>query len=132
MKVIDFNGNTCNWPPTGKQVAKNDRRPRSEYHLRARELLRSKYPTQAILEEVPLPGTGLFLDFYIPSAKLAIEVQGQQHTNYTPHFHGSKFGFEKSKQRDTKKKEWCDMNNISLIEFEYNKEDNEWQEKLNN
>ena len=78
MKVVDFNGREHNFPPTGHVPDLDDSRQRSEHHLDARKLLRSLYPTQRVLEEVPLPGVRLFADFYIPTRNAVIEVHGRQ------------------------------------------------------
>ena len=80
-------------------------------------MLRSIYGMQAvILEEFSIPEERLFLDFYIPHLSLAFEFQGMQHDEFNKFFHGDKDGFERSKKRDGRKREWCDINNITLIE----------------
>tara|TARA_R100000656_G_scaffold123878_1_gene100949 strand:- start:170 stop:445 length:276 start_codon:yes stop_codon:yes gene_type:complete len=84
------------------------------------------YPTQRILEEVPLPGTRLFADFYIPDRQIIIEVHGRQHYEFVAHFHGSRMGFLQSKANDDLKREWCVLNNIQLIVLPYDKKD-DWR-----
>lgn len=80
-------------------------------------MIRSIYGMQALLlEEFPIPEERLFLDFYMPHHKLAFEFQGVQHDNFNKFFHGDKSGFERSRVRDQRKKEWCDINDITLIE----------------
>lgn len=69
-----------------------------------------------ILEEFPVPEERLFLDFYMPHHSLAFEFHGVQHDNFNKFFHGDKGGFERSKVRDQRKKEWCALNDIILIE----------------
>lgn len=79
--------------------------------------IRSIYGGQAtILEEFPIPDERLFLDFYLPHHSLAFEFQGIQHDKFNKFFHGDKEGFEKSKVRDRRKREWCDINDIMLVE----------------
>lgn len=79
--------------------------------------IRSIYGMSAqLLEEFPIPGERLFLDFFMPNHKLAFEFQGEQHDTFNPFFHGSKAGFERSKERDARKREWCKINNIILVE----------------
>jgi len=130
MKVVDFNGKSCNWPPPGYEVALDDIRPRSELHIRCRSLLRTLYPTQPVLEEVPIPGLGLFIDFYLPMRKLAIECNGKQHDTYVPHFHGTKMNFVASQQRDKRKAEWCQMNNVQMVVLPFNETDEEWLKRI--
>lgn len=130
MKVVDLNGRVYNWPPPGHQPAFNELRPRSELHLRARAILYELYPTQPILEEVPLPGTGLFADFYLPVRKVVIECQGEQHFKYVPHFHGNLLGFRQAQARDARKVDWCTINNIKVILLPYMESDDEWRTRI--
>lgn len=101
----------------------------SKYPLRSRSqsksvgqynlgrLLRSIYGMQAIiLEEFPIPEERLFIDFYMPHLSLAFEFQGVQHDTFNKFFHTDKQGFDKSKSRDSRKREWCNLNHIELIE----------------
>ena len=129
MKVVDFNGREYNFPPSGHMPNLGDLRKRSQYHLAARDLLKSMYPTQRILEEIPLPGIRLFADFYLPDRKIVIEVHGQQHYRFVAHFHGTVAGFLGAKGKDLKKQEWCELNNISLVVLPYDKQDG-WRETI--
>ena len=132
MKTIDLDGHTVNWSIKG-DIVKIDRRPRSQLHLKARHLLLEVYPTVQMLEEVSIPvskGKTLFLDFYIPLHKLAIEVHGEQHYKYVSHYHGSRIGFAKSLSNDLDKDEWCQTNGIQLIVLPYNEDENEWRGKF--
>jgi hypothetical protein len=70
-----------------------------------------------ILEEFPLPGERLWLDFFMPHHKLAFEYQGKQHDEFVKLFHGDKSGFQKSQERDIRKREWCQLNEITLVEI---------------
>ena len=79
--------------------------------------IRSIYGTSAqLLEEFPIPGERLFIDFFMPNHKLAFEFQGEQHDKFNAFFHGSKAGFAKSKERDARKRRWCEINEIVLVE----------------
>lgn len=129
MKVKDFAGNLYNWPPSKHVPNVDDLRPRSELHIKCRELLKELYPSRPPLEEVPIPGTRLFLDFVLPHRNICIEVQGQQHYNAL-FFFNSKADFEKSKQRDRQKKDWCLLNNLLLIELKYDESEEEWKNKI--
>jgi hypothetical protein len=130
MNVVDFNGHTYSWPPKGHEVRFDDIRPRSDLHIRCRKLLRSMYPTQSILEEVPLPGIGLFCDFYLPMRHLVIECNGEQHDKYTPFFHANTAGFTRHKARDENKIEWCKINNIRVVSLSFSESDEEWKTKI--
>jgi len=132
VSVVDFDGRTHPWPPPGYEVNLDDIRPRSSLHIRCRELLRQMYPTQPVLEEVPIPGERLFCDFYLPMRKVVIECHGQQHDVFTPHFHKTKAEFRVSQNRDRRKIEWCHMNNIRVAVLPYDETDEQWQTKIEN
>lgn len=84
-------------------------------------LLRQIYGFNAlILEEFPLPGERLYLDFFMPHHRLAFEYQGRQHDQFVKLFHGDKKGFERSKARDVRKSEWCELNELVLVEVRDN------------
>lgn len=107
----------------------------SSYHKLARRILKEEFSMIPILEEVAIPGCGkrkLFADFYIPRKKIMIEVQGEQHYEYNPHFHGNPRSrkFAKAQHRDSVKREWCDINGIILIELSYKEKENVWRNKI--
>lgn len=137
MKVIGINGKEYVWNLTGYDVFNDDKRKRSKYHIRARNLLKELFHSYRILEEVKLPGSTelhrksvLYLDFYIPSIKLAIEVHGQQHYEFCPFFHRSKADFLKGQARDEDKITWCELNDIRLVTFKYTESDDEWRQRI--
>jgi hypothetical protein len=129
MNTIDLNGNIVKWVPSGQSAVA----AKSEPHLKARTLLRTIFFSAQILEEVafnPKPKQVLYLDFYLPSLKIAVEVQGSQHDNYTPFFHKNIINYGNSKIRDSDKKKWCELNNIRLIELPESEDENEWRERI--
>jgi hypothetical protein len=129
MKVKGLDGRTYSW-----NIQKTTPRQKcSEYHALARSLLKSMFPTEVIIEEVVLPGSGsLTADFYINSLKLLIEVHGEQHYSFCSFFHKTKKDFLAAKARDNKKREWCDNNNIKYIEFPYKENIDEWRSRIIN
>lgn len=131
MKVTGFDGREH--ALTFKRFRGNSRRDnKSCHHIRARELLSELFPYQRIYEEVTLPGsktisTGLlYADFLIPNKYIIVEVHGKQHYEYCSHFHKTKADFMKSRKRDKKKIEWCELNDFTIIVLPYNKED-QWK-----
>ena len=58
------------------------------------------------------------LDIYIPSIKVGIEYQGEQHYRPVEHFGGQSV-FEKQIDSDNRKREKCRENGVILIEWHY-------------
>ena len=44
--------------------------------------------------------------------------------------HQNKLSFYKAKARDSDKREWCEINNINLVEFNYDEDVDEWRRKV--
>jgi very-short-patch-repair endonuclease len=87
------------------------------------QLLKELFPHNRIKAEyyVNYKGKKLFFDFYIRELGLLIEVQGQQHSQFVKHFHGTKEVFLAQKNRDNLKIEYVQGNRLlSLIRFNYN------------
>lgn len=106
---------------------------KSSLHLKARLLLQELFPYEKIIEEVYLGGclSKMYLDFFIPPTFLAFEIQGEQHCAFNQHFHKNKLAFFKAQNRDRQKREWCELNNIDLIELTYKETEDEWRQKIN-
>ncbi len=119
MKAIGLDGKVRPWSPRS-----NPREVPSSLHLAARALLSSLFPTQTIIEEAHLPGTGgLSLDFLLPLRRLAVEVQGGQHYQFIYHFHDSVRDFHAQQQRDRDKREFCRRNRLAWAALPYYSED---------
>lgn len=113
-------------------TVKKDEENVSGPHKKARELLKKKYPTLLILEEVQIQvkrNNYLYLDFYIPIFKLALEIDGKQHKEYNTHFNKSYIYFIKSKINDAIKSQWCELNNITLLRLDDDKSE-EWNKQF--
>jgi hypothetical protein len=102
----------------------------SSYPLRAksksilqdevRDKLKEKYPRATILEEFTVPGGRLSVDFFIPSLGLVFEINGRQHDEHVPFFHGDRktsTAYGKQVSHDRVKKEWADINNFKFYEI---------------
>jgi very-short-patch-repair endonuclease len=86
-----------------------------------RETLAQAFPNTTIKEEeyINYKGHRLFFDFYLPSLNVYVEVQGIQHTEFNSHFHGDAAAFRAAKVRDRLKREWCDLNDFTLVCINY-------------
>ena len=132
MNIVDLDNNTVSWHLTGC-ISKGKIQHKSSFHLQARKVLAKIYPTMQILEEVPVPlrrSETLYLDFYVPLLKMAVEVHGEQHYKFISFYHNSRMSFLKSQKRDHDKQEWCEKNGIRHIVFGYMESPEEWEKKV--
>lgn len=127
MRVIDLDGREATLDLRGRVNCFDQ--DRSGPHLLARQMLRDIFPHTALAEEVYLPGCGLYLDFFLPGYRLAVEVDGEQHRTYVAFFHKHVTGFVGSALRDNLKQRWCDVNGISLVRLDDGRIDR-WREQL--
>lgn len=127
MYVIGLDGKRHKFLPKSKR-----RKNASQLHIRCRELLKEIMPQYKILEEVALTGCKpiLYADFYIPVLTMVVEVHGQQHFEYNSHFFKTKAAFNRAKKRDRLKREWCEINDIEMVELNYNEDNDEWRDKI--
>ena len=58
-------------------------------------------------------------DFYIPSLKVCLEYNGQQHYEFTSHFYKNRSEFTKAKERDRRKVSYCLSHQIKLYCIPY-------------
>jgi hypothetical protein len=132
MNIIDLDNNIISWNLTG-HIAKGRVQEKSSYHLSVRKIITELFPTLQLLEEVPIPlrkSETLYLDFYLPLIRRAIEVHGEQHYKFVPFYHHSKINFLKAQKRDSEKKEWCEKNGIVHIALPYFEDTDKWKELL--
>lgn len=95
---------------------------RSKFQTQVKKFLKNYWLHNVIFEEFPIVGTRLSLDFYNANKKIAIEVQGRQHTNYIKFFHQTRANFLSQLKRDEKKEKFCELNGITLVTI-YEKDD---------
>lgn len=135
MIVLGLDGKEHKWNPSRRQSSVGDKN-RSKLHIKARAILKDLFPFDRVLEELTLPGTKtssrrtlLYADFYIPNRSLIVEVHGEQHFKFNSFFYKDKMAFFKAKARDSDKRDWCDINGITLIEFNHNENIDDWRRK---
>lgn len=128
MKFVTLDNREYSVQPKDYIVYLDDTKKKSSFHISARNLIRSLYSSEMVLEEIPAKISSnktLFIDFYIVGKKIAIEVNGKQHYEKTM-FHKTRADFLNAIKNDNIKKDWCEMNNIRLITLPYDKEE-EWR-----
>jgi len=95
-----------------------DGKSRSKIQYSAKQFLKKYWSNHIVFEEFPVAGTRLSLDFYNANKKIAVEVQGRQHTKYVPFFHGkNKINYINQLKRDQDKLKFCELNDIQLVEI---------------
>jgi hypothetical protein len=134
MKVIGLDGKEHKWNPSSKSSSSSKK---SNLHKKAKKLLDNCFPYDRILEEISLTGTNngirrgtLRADFFIPNRNLIIEVHGEQHFKFNKFFFKDKLAFFKAQARDRDKKEWCRINDIQIVELNYDEDIDDWRRKV--
>ena len=90
---------------------------RSKFQRTVKTFLYPYWRYDAVFEEFRVLGTQLTLDFYNHTRKIAIEVQGAQHLEFVKHFHKTRANFLRQIRRDDKKMDFCEINNIKLLQI---------------
>jgi|TARA_R110002020_G_scaffold145558_7_gene319002 hypothetical protein len=116
MKFVDQYGKQRNLKNAKKYLINWDKPSRSKFQTRVKDFLRSYWKHDVVFEEFRVVGTRLTLDFYNANKKIAVEVQGAQHTKYVKFFHKNKFKYSDQLKRDEKKLQFCEANKIKLAE----------------
>lgn len=113
-------------------IADNEPDKHSNLHNRAKKLIHELFPLEPLCEEVGLPGSfGLTVDLYLPRRKLMVECQGEQHYKFNSFFYKGKLDFyKKAFRNDQRKRDWCSVNSIRLVELAFNEGVDEWRMKL--
>jgi hypothetical protein len=130
VNIRDLDNKVVAWRAKGSTNPENQ--AKSSLHLEGRRLLKERFPTILVLEEVSIPvrhGNILFLDFYLPTKKVAVETHGEQHYRYIDFFHHNFQSYLHQKQRDVNKVDWCEKNGIKIIILPYDKV-KEWKEMI--
>ncbi len=117
MKFKTINGSVVELKNPKRYLIKWRGKSRSKFQLSVKEFLLPYWKNDIVFEEFKLAGTRLSLDFYNANKKIAIEVQGSQHTKYVEFFHGNRFQYLQQLKRDEKKLKFCEANDITLIEI---------------
>jgi|TARA_R110002167_G_scaffold90063_1_gene242896 hypothetical protein len=117
MKFTTLQGRTKRVSRVRKYLIDWEAKSRSNIQYDTKSFLKNYWLNNVVFEEFPVAGTRLTLDFYNATKKIAIEVQGQQHRKFVPFFHGNRMNYIDQLRRDKQKLEFCDINEIDLIEI---------------
>ncbi len=112
---------------TGRLVSKNvskyrivwDKKSRSNIQFSVKQFLRKYWTNHIVYEEFPVYGSRLKVDFLNATRKIAVEVNGSQHSSFNKFFHqNSRAKYLSSIRRDYEKYEWLMKNGYKFIEIE--------------
>jgi hypothetical protein len=117
MKFKTLSGSTAELKNARKYLVKWQAESRSKFQFSVKEFLFPYWRTDIVFEEFRIVGTRLSFDLYNANKKIAIEVQGAQHTKYVKFFHGNRMKYLEQLKRDDKKFRFCEINDINLIEI---------------
>ena len=117
MKFKTLSGSTAELKNARKYLVKWEAESRSKFQFSVKEFLFPYWRTDIVFEEFRIVGTRLSFDLYNANKKIAIEVQGAQHTKYVKFFHGNRMKYIDQLKRDDKKFRFCEINEIKLVEI---------------
>ena len=92
---------------------------KSKRQREVKKFLKKYWENQVVYEEFPVYGTRMKVDILNATKKIAIEVQGSQHSQFNKFFHNnSRSKYLQSIKRDYQKAQWLEKNGYTLIEIE--------------
>tara|TARA_B100000029_G_scaffold357715_1_gene350488 strand:- start:109 stop:525 length:417 start_codon:yes stop_codon:yes gene_type:complete len=118
MRLLNIHGR-----PQNKSVSKYlidwNKKSRSKLQKKVKDFFKPYWLGHIVYEEFPVYGTRLKVDILNATIKVAVEVNGPQHSSFNKFFHNnSRAKYLSSIKRDHQKAEWLKKNNYKLIELE--------------
>lgn len=121
MKFKTLNGTVKSITRPQKYILDWEAGSRSKLQKKVKDFLYEFWKNKIVFEEFPVAGTRLSIDIFNATDSIAIEVQGEQHTRYTPFFHGeNKYNYISQLKRDKDKSDFFKINNITFVEIYFN------------
>ena len=118
MKFTTLTGRERRIPKIKKYIIDWDGESKSKIQFRSKQFLKKYWQHHVVFEEFPVAGSLLTIDFYNATKRIAVEVQGGQHRRYVPFFHNNyKNNYLDQLRRDKNKRDFCELNDIKLIEI---------------
>jgi len=115
MELLTIHGKNKRYKNLKKYLIDWNASSRSKFQTTVKKFIKTYWDQDVVFEEFPVVGSRLSLDFYNANKKIAIEVQGQQHTKYVEFFHQNRFKYLDQLKRDQNKEKFCEINNIVLV-----------------
>ena len=102
-----------------KYLIKWNKKSRSKIQFKVKQFLRSYWENHIVYEEFPVYGSRMKVDILNATKKIAVEVNGRQHSSFNSFFHkNSRQNYLNSIKRDCQKADWLEKNGFTLIEIE--------------
>ena len=119
MKFLTPNGKLVNKNMNPYRIEwDNPKKSRSKIQFKVKQFLKPFWQQHLCFEESPVVGTLLKVDILNATLKIAVEIQGNQHTEFNKFFHNnSPAKYLKGFKNDVKKAEWLELNGYKLIEI---------------
>lgn len=91
---------------------------RSKCQFKVKQFLEPYWYSHIVYEEFPVFSSRMTVDFLNATYRIAIEVQGNQHSEFNPFFfQNSRAKYLKQIQNDAKKRQWLELNEFNLCEI---------------
>ena len=118
MRLLNVNGKLVNKNVSKFRIKWNGKSA-SKIQFKTKQFLEKYWKNHIVYEEFPVYGTKLRVDIINFTKKIAIEVQGRQHSSFNKFFHkNSVSNYLNSIKRDYEKRKWLELNNFKIIEIE--------------
>ena len=118
MRLYNTHGRMQN-RNVSKYLINWNKKSRSKLQKRVKDFLKPFWKGHIVYEEFPVYGTRLKVDILNATTKIAVEVNGSQHSSFNKFFHGnSRAKYLASIKRDHEKQCWLEKNQYKLIELE--------------
>ena len=118
MRLYNINGKLQS-KNVRKYLIDWEKKSRSKIQFKTKQFLKPFWKNQIVYEEFPVYGTRMKVDILNATKKIAIEVQGPQHSSFNKFFHNnSRLKYLQSIKRDYEKHQWLIKNRYFLVEIE--------------
>jgi len=117
MKFQTLHGGMKSVKSPRRLLVKWNKDSRSIFQTDVKLFLCHYWKMDEVYEEFPLVGTKLSYDLYNDTQRIAVEVQGRQHTEFVKFFHGNRLKFLEQLKRDKMKEEFAAINDIKLVQI---------------
>lgn len=94
-----------------------NKKSKSKIQKEVKDFLKKYWEDSVCYEEMVLAGERLSLDLVNLTDRVAVEVHGEQHSEFVKHFQGHPVNFLAQCERDIKKQKWCEINDFKLVEI---------------